>query len=498
MIAKRHLKLIPLIIFCLILFVGCSGINTGDFTQDTYQVTAEVLDENDDPLEGAEVIAGGDTIGTTDENGSVTLPELVGDVTIEVRHDNYVYSEEKVTSNDSGTTVTFRPDPYASLDDVEGLAIKGYFGDQASTMADGTVESTSETDIDKVVLIYKRDYQIAEVNEDGAFIAELRNEPCGVAFVDETGQFAGHLVVAGMNSIPAHLIDEELEEIDLGEIIIEDEEASSDYDLDDVEISDQDLETMAVAGSLFSAVAMSPDMVEYIVSETGKIDVGISYYGSHNEFAQPADGLVTVEEESSLRIKAHRLFLSFHNPLDTSPDDMKIYYPGDDPILEVDPDNDEVQEDSVWFPAVEADTSETLAALPKSGDYHIESEVAEIEFGFTLPTLSSEAEENLVVPIPTVKLDADDKVEEITWVYKTLAGDILENPEKIVFELEVQISGNEEDGNRIYSSGNIPIQDDNHIDLSGEDISWDEISNISMAYNDVFNVHYVIPFDVAK
>ncbi|MFO7878486.1 MAG: hypothetical protein R6V52_00415, partial [Bacteroidales bacterium] len=91
-----------------------------------------------------------------------------------------------------------------------------------------------------------------------------RDEPGGMAFVDKDGNYMASLKLEdGLNSVPSQTLDDNTEEVNLG--LINEDGTLNEYELEDFNISDNDLAAMAVADTFFSAVAMSPDLVEAMV-----------------------------------------------------------------------------------------------------------------------------------------------------------------------------------------------------------------------------------------
>ncbi len=99
-----------LLIFGLLVFPlsGCDLVEE----EQPYDVIVEVLDYQEEPLEEMEVTTEPHEVsGTTDEDGKVTLPDIEGEVDIQViDEDEYsIFEPKTVTEENAGETITFEP-----------------------------------------------------------------------------------------------------------------------------------------------------------------------------------------------------------------------------------------------------------------------------------------------------------------------------------------------------------------------------------------------------
>ena len=87
-----------------------------------------------------------------------------------------------------------------------------------------------------------------------------------------------------------------------------------------------------------------------------------------------------------------------------------------------------------------------------------------------------------------------------SWSYYTASVDSITQPQKVVTGIEIQISTHAGSLDGAYDNGRIfehkihNIEHSHELDLSGENIYWNDIHVIDMAYDDKYELHYVIPF----
>ncbi len=102
---------------------GCDGLINDEEEPEVYSVTLQVLDFEDNPLEGIEVSPLTEEVTvTTDEQGKATLTQLEGEVRIAIidAGEDYFFENKKVTPDDDDTTITVFPKgPYSLTLEVE-------------------------------------------------------------------------------------------------------------------------------------------------------------------------------------------------------------------------------------------------------------------------------------------------------------------------------------------------------------------------------------------
>lgn len=109
---------------------------------------------------------------------------------------------------------------------------------------------------------------------------------------------------------------------------------------------------------------------------------------------------------------------------------------------------------------------------------------------FVVPD-QSQAEARMVLALPTVSLNANGTVREISWTYRTGSDATSLDPEALMSAIMVQID--RPLGTRVYDSPNLPASTRAHL-LSNQAIPWDATTQLNLGYNDVFGNHYVLSF----
>lgn len=373
------------------------------------------------------------------------------------------------------------------------ITIRGSFNDVSQKII-GTVKASSFTidDISKVVLFFGDDYKTAEV-VNGTFSIEIdQQSPGGIAFLSEnnTGEFSyiGYLSLPdGLDSIPTQAISDETGEIDLGEISFDEDGVGTPSEDPFSNMDDTEKNALAVAGSFMSAALRSPEIIESMVNGDRELKFGLMYFPTGNPFDEDKKGSLSDENT----IKTHKIGMGF-NPGVDSYEDITLSYP-DGLTVKADTKED-ITKNNIVFPAVgpNADLHDGVKglAVPPSGEYIVKN-INGNSFTFTLPDIQEQAEDNLIYPVPTVDVDENGIIQKVEWIYKNkTTNETLDNPKHIVNEIEVQI-GSETD--RLYNSGNLPGETISH--WLNEEIKWSNVNSICLAYNDIYNIHYVIGYN---
>ncbi len=373
------------------------------------------------------------------------------------------------------------------------ITIKGLINDNSQKIMSTTdTDSFTADDIAKVVLFYGEDYKMADV-ENGSFSITIdQNQPGGIAFLskndNENYKYIGYLSLSnGLDSIPTQAISDETGEIDLGELTFDENGVAKPTDDPFTDMDDTEKNALAVAGSFMSATLRSPEIIENIVNGDRELKFGLMYFPTGHPLDEDKKGSLS----DNNTIESHKISMGF-DPGVESYEDIILSYPDN---LEVSVDKEEdITQNNIIFPAVgpEAGSNDGIdgPAVPPKGDYEVKNIDGE-SFKFTLPDIQEEAEDNLVYPVPTVNVDEDGIIQKVEWIYKNkVTNKTLENPQHIINEIEVQIDS---DSERLYDSGNLNGETLSH--QLNEEIKWSNVDSISLAYNDIYNIHYVIGYD---
>ena len=536
---NKNLKVYGGLLLVLFLVLGLTGCDNGanNITGDDYSVTVNIEEiESEEHIDSFSVVADNSSRTTFEEdnfdenNNSLTaeLTKLQGSVDIELMVNNdeiegsYQLAKDTITVTGSDD-ITFEVEwtQYDNDIDSSQYLLTGNF---AQSGPEGQVAAQSDVDaVAQVVLIYSRDYEIHDVDEDGTFeIPMERGEPGGMAFVDEDGNFIGHLKLdEGLDSIPSQSLDDETELVDLGEID-EDGEPENDPIGNEYDISDNDLASMAVADTFFSAVAMNADFVERMTQEGEKLRIYNTYFINHSWLDEnneiDSDNIEKV-------IEAHRMGFGIEHGSFDNPSDMKLSYPNGEingPIVipEEWNEGDEYSDTSIHFPGV-SDVERARyegEPIPQPGEYRMFDDIL-FDISFQLPDITTAAVENLVVPVPQVEVNEEGIVQSMSWDFYSVSGNIINNPEAIIldgsigFSMQPRFDG---EGNIIdFGDNKLDISDmktsesyyddgrfheqyhmdiNGEVDLSHKEIYWQDVELFDINYYDRYGINYMVPF----
>ena len=550
---NKNIKFCIGLILVVFLAIGLTGCDNGssNIIGDHYSVTVNIEEiESEEHIDAFSVVADNSSRTTFDENNfdadnnslNAKLTNLQGSVDIELMVDNdeiegsYQLVRDTITVTGSDNIifeVEWNDSDHDNDIDSNQYLLTGSF---ASSESEGQVAAQSSIeDVSQVVLIYSRDYEIHDVDEEGTFeIPMERGEPGGMAFVDEDGNFIGHLKLdEGLDSIPSQSLDGDVWIVDLGEID-EDGEPENNPIGNEYDISDNDLASMAVAETFFSAVAMNADFVEMLTKEGNKISISNTYFVSHTKIIE--DDPINIDIfDSDISIEAHRL--GFHISPGEFPnhEDMKLDYPisnlvGDNLevyVLDRLIKDNEVNSQSINFPGVgneqrtggDDEAGDDFVVdddkiVPQPGEYRLHDD-NNFNIKFELPDITDAANEHLIVPVPEFEVDEEGKLLSVSWVFETPSGNKIDDPGAIIadgtigFSIKPKSDGTNIIGpgeeildesdfeadlidKKLYEEGNLNIDDS--IDLSGKNIYWRYVDIIDMSYNDRYGIGYMVPY----
>ncbi len=398
-------------------------------------------------------------------------------------------------------------------------------------------------EVSQVIPVYPYGYgepvEVVE-NEEGEyeFAVPMDRAPGALVFTKEAEdgfqEYKGYLnlIEGELDHLPSQYLAEEEDVIDLGAIQFEGSTASPEEDPigEEIDIGEGDLGAVAVAGSFLSAVAMNEELVESYL-DGREILVNIHYHVSHVEL-QENEGYYKIDagDIDDFAIQAHRMNFSLDPGYDNH-ESLRLEYPKelekrwekdndegykyvsyneDEIYFYKDPGDygDELQPHFVHFPGVGPNKYERAAfvrddddaGVPPSDEYSLFDGDDDEDFNvsFELPAIIDTAQDNLIMPKPEVHVDEEGYINNISLEYYTTGGIKIENPENIIrhgiglqFEEEVEDGEIEEMEDVDIIGISIDERDKN---LSNEEIKWDEVASFNVVYNDVYGLHYVIPF----
>ncbi len=319
---------------------------------------------------------------------------------------------------------------------------------------------------------------------------------------EEVYELFGYLSLGDdFNSIPLSYFGEEL---DLGELIFDGETVLAD---DVITFEESDRNILQNSSAFFAVAATSNDLIELFLEGQG-IYFGLEYFAQAESFKDEAEGNKMEVLLNNGFKGAERHALDFHASPAIDPwEDIKITYPKNVGTISLWEDVDSGE----WliFDTVGRDEGEP--EYPPAGKYNVFCDGSgELDFNFELP----EVDPNMAYAVPTVHLkdcpdDSEDKViDYISWAYKDLQGDKIENPGKIISKLGLSIrivEGSIEDyyfeeerEPYVLEVFPLPGMDTEYHeieDFQGNPIYWKDASVISLDYHDIYGIRYMVPFD---
>lgn len=360
----------------------------------------------------------------------------------------------------------------------------------------GALDNEEDVEFPTYVLAFYRDFrhEITEVQDDGTFeIVVDRGKPVGMIFAGENDEFWGHLALyEGLDSLPLTYLEEDVYEINLGELEIQKGEVVEPdiEELDEImEIPEEELAMLIQASAFFSSLARNAD-----VTGDGKVDFlqGNYYYLGICYFPDLAGALKLDEDgqklnlirEDDIEINKHRLGTQFQH---TELKNVFFILP-DGTEEKFDEDNYYVCEDNNQI----AYTTEPLPGVPQGGDYKIEVEGEEDSLTFSVPD-QEWADDHIIIAWPELTI-TDGYLDTIYWEYEAL-GEPLLAPENVVAYVDVQICEfckDENDCYQILCSGWLPSEQTSFHILGEKEIKLSEVTHINMAYDDIYGNHYVV------
>lgn len=127
------------------------------------------------------------------------------------------------------------------------------------------------------------------------------------------------------------------------------------------------------------------------------------------------------------------------------------------------------------------------ANTPPPGAWTISYKGADQAFTVADPQAST----HLVIPVPTATVDDNGKLTRLTWVYKnSTTGAVLTAPPAFMSNIQVEL---QHDGETGYATG--PLTPATRSVPVLNDIPWDCVSTVQMAYDDTLGNRYFVAFD---
>lgn len=391
---------------------------------------------------------------------------------------------------------------------ISTIAIKGSFSGTvtANIVLNTILESVfpsayalDQSQVAKVIAFnVEGAYWVADVTDDVFSISVDPGAPVGLVFAGAADNFLGYLTLGnGIDALPLTKLESGVTEIDLQTLSSFATEVTSSYNPIGAELVLTSDEQTAIAHSddFLASVIKNPD-----VDGNGTIDVledrfyrpSILYFVTGGSFA---GSNVTPDVNTPAGINSFKFAFDVWDPNAGSfPDkaDVFLTVPGGSPAP-FDQQNP-YSDNRTYF------STEILTTPAAAGDYVVLYSAKTLTF--TIPD-QSQAENHIVIPVPTVTLNGDTAtINRIAWEYKlgSGAGSALD-PKTMMDRVEVQIEGsgtrcaNYPQGNtRMYNSGNLATETVEHV-LGCQNLEWATVTTLHMTYNDLYGNHYVVSWN---
>jgi hypothetical protein len=140
----------------------------------------------------------------------------------------------------------------------------------------------------------------------------------------------------------------------------------------------------------------------------------------------------------------------------------------------------------------------TSPAIPPAGQYLVSYKTGTLTFNITDQSSAS----NIILAVPAVTLNGNGTMNKVTWVYKPGSGGAATlDPQAVISSVMLQIQGNgtpcasyPQGPTRIYNAENLPATTVEHV-LACQNLLWSNVTQIFMAYNDVYGNHNVVTWN---
>jgi len=346
-------------------------------------------------------------------------------------------------------------------------------------------------EVAKVMVFYQDgSYKFSKVTEDGNFsITVDKSAPAGMIFVGAGDNFLGYLTLGdGIDTLPLNSIADDVSEIDLGilsssGLIVE---PSHNPLSNEIPLTPEEQKALAQCDDLFSSIVKNPDVdgngiIDFLEGKFFRLQ--ILYYVSAGSF--DGDLGLTVNEPTD--ISGYKL--AFDLTGTNLPQTVDFTGPAGSGL------SSSTSAGSNVYTGRTTYFSPYVGSIPPAGQYTVDYDTNTLTF--TLPDQSA-APSNIVLPVPTVTLNDDRSIQKVNWVYRLgSAATAALDPLTIISKIELQIDGSGSpcasypQAGRMYNSGWLSATTTGHF-LTCQTLSWDDITRIYMAYEDLYENHYVV------
>lgn len=351
------------------------------------------------------------------------------------------------------------------------------------------------------VIVFTGDFNnfyIANVSNGKFSVKVDRDKPVGLVFSGANDNFLGYLSLgSAIQSIPLQSAGNDVSEINLetltgsGNVV----EPGHNPIGNEINLTSEEIKSLSQTNTFFGAVIKNPDM-----DNDGKIDILTNrYYMINMQFDIHAGDFnssnLTPDMTGINLVMTHLAFviydpdangvwpntLTFTGPSGSGWVNTPNVYSSVNPIIM----NNNTR----------AMYSPPPGDIPPMGNYTVN--YGSLTLSFNLPDQSN-AEDNIVVIVPTVVLNEDGTINKITWKYKVAGNNDAEKPNSVISSkyIAIQITGTgaqcnidtAHGSNLLYFSqefGELPEHT-----LKCQNILWSNVDQILLSYGDYYGNYY--------
>ncbi|MEK6742699.1 MAG: hypothetical protein AABZ15_03770 [Nitrospirota bacterium] len=340
-------------------------------------------------------------------------------------------------------------------------------------------------------------YSVSNVTDGSFSIAVETGSPIGLISVGANNSYLGYLTLQnGVDSIPLTKLGQNVNTIDLQTLSSSSSMVTPSYNPLGSELPLTSAEQIAIAqgDNFFASLIKNPD-----ADGNGTIDFldgkffrpYITYFITGGTFGASLTPTVTTPAP----IDGFRFGL--HAKDATRPGTVYFTGPGGSGLSNA---------ASAQPPLVNTDSTAygspyvTAPAIPPAGQYLVSYKTSTLTFDISD---QSSAPSNIILAVPTVTLNGNGTtINKVTWVYKPgSGGGATLDPLAVISSVMLQIEGNgtpcasyQQGLTRIYNAENLPATTVEHV-LACQNLLWSNVTQIFMAYNDVYGNHNVVTWN---
>lgn len=375
----------------------------------------------------------------------------------------------------------------------------------------------SPGDVTKVIVIGENQvmacsnkYYVAPVS-NGTFTVKVdANAPVGIIFSNDANQFLGYLTLGdGLDSLPLNMLDDSTAVVDLqtlastGSVV----EPGHNPIGNEIILTNTEKDSIKEISGMFGNIVRNPD-----VDGDGLVDImaNRSYYPyvAFNVNAGSFGASLTPVVSNPVNISDYCMQLSIKDKVMTStPSAATLTGPAgsgitNQPVLQIGtydltgPCNQNPENTHGWGMNLAG-----FGSVPISGIYTVNFDAQTLSLN--IPDLT-DAKSTLILPVPTVVLNADGTINKITWAWQTPDGSTDVDTVKFLdnwgLASGLVISGADlgdycpgmsgtkfQSGNKISSNGFEYV-------LPCQSIPWAKVTQVTFCYFDIYENRYDISF----